>query len=660
MRRNRGIRVAGFALCAVAFSTLAGADRSAAATEAVDSEVYTQFMSGRVSEPADLDLWFKCEQFHWLPLVLPDETGRSVLRQPSGQVLPFDAGSFPPDFTRKLPLRYLNTVPSHRLWLVEDRASRSTLFYNEKGEIVLSLPAEPGYSPLWFLQETRPDLFSGRYTPGYVDYMTQMYDPARVALEVTIIPSAFAQDYLYVQSRLAAEEARQAAESGGGGLMSYTGAPVPDLCLTAIERRTNSIRVTVAYPDDYTNGLAIFHTPDPLSFWWELATATNVNPATRWIEWTDAAVTNVWATPRMYACGSDIDSDGDGFWDSAEILQFHSDPNDPLSKPVKVSGSISYDGIETGAVYALATAVEDGWSLGCSASRSGPGPYTNPAVAVPRSYWFKSFLDVNNNHSRDVWEPLGIFSASSTYVTSNLAGVDIALQDQPSIWGTLSYSGPATGNVYVVAVPISNSFATTYPCMIPWVRGSSDITGGTTYLTFPVNYSITGLPASNYWIRAFIDEDDDGQFTHTDTAGQFSSNSIPVSNRVTGIDITLAFDADGDGMPDGWEIANGLSLGTPADAAEDPDTDGLSNLQEYVFETGPHSRDSDQDGLSDGEEVAAGLSPLFSPLPHRMSARVFSYDDQDRLESVTSVGSSISMTYDAADNISMLSCSKGE
>jgi len=70
----------------------------------------------------------------------------------------------------------------------------------------------------------------------------------------------------------------------------------------------------------------------------------------------------------------------------------------------------------------------------------------------------------------------------------------------------------------------------------------------------------------------------------------------------------LVTDSDGDGMPDAWERANGLIVGTN-DSANDPDSDGLTNLQEYQAGTDPHNRDSDADGYSDGEEVAAGTNP---------------------------------------------------
>jgi len=76
-------------------------------------------------------------------------------------------------------------------------------------------------------------------------------------------------------------------------------------------------------------------------------------------------------------------------------------------------------------------------------------------------------------------------------------------------------------------------------------------------------------------------------------------------------------DTDGDQMLDGWEDVNGLNPMNSADATSDPldlitdpDSDELSNLDEYLNGTDPQNPDTDGDGMLDGYEVENNLDPL--------------------------------------------------
>jgi pectate lyase len=50
-------------------------------------------------------------------------------------------------------------------------------------------------------------------------------------------------------------------------------------------------------------------------------------------------------------------------------------------------------------------------------------------------------------------------------------------------------------------------------------------------------------------------------------------------------------DSDGDGMPDAWETQNGLNPADGGDGAKDTDSDGYTNLEEYLNRTNPRVKD---------------------------------------------------------------------
>lgn len=81
------------------------------------------------------------------------------------------------------------------------------------------------------------------------------------------------------------------------------------------------------------------------------------------------------------------------------------------------------------------------------------------------------------------------------------------------------------------------------------------------------------------------------------------------------LDLDFA-DADGDSLPNFWEVLHGLDP-MSSDSAEDggnpdPDADGLLNVDEFRYGSNPRQQDSNGNGFSDGDDVRDGRSPASS------------------------------------------------
>ncbi|MDB4719920.1 LamG domain-containing protein [Akkermansiaceae bacterium] len=87
--------------------------------------------------------------------------------------------------------------------------------------------------------------------------------------------------------------------------------------------------------------------------------------------------------------------------------------------------------------------------------------------------------------------------------------------------------------------------------------------------------------------------------------GELTSLEVAASTEAGPEELFVVSDSDGDGLPDTWEEKwfgeNNLSQG----ANDDPDSDNLTNLEEFTFNLNlnPNKADTDEDDLNDGREI---------------------------------------------------------
>ncbi|NHJ85705.1 MAG: hypothetical protein FK734_09605 [Asgard group archaeon] len=62
-------------------------------------------------------------------------------------------------------------------------------------------------------------------------------------------------------------------------------------------------------------------------------------------------------------------------------------------------------------------------------------------------------------------------------------------------------------------------------------------------------------------------------------------------------------DTDTDGIPDGYEVMNFMQPTNSSDASEDFDSDGVTNLEEYIHQSNIYSSDTDNDLIPDYDEI---------------------------------------------------------
>ncbi|HEX8698194.1 MAG TPA: hypothetical protein VF815_05115, partial [Myxococcaceae bacterium] len=115
--------------------------------------------------------------------------------------------------------------------------------------------------------------------------------------------------------------------------------------------------------------------------------------------------------------------------------------------------------------------------------------------------------------------------------------------------------------------------------------------------------------------------DGSGVFTAGARGGRFADTvKATLGGKSATTSVTVAEDFDSDGLPDEWEVANGLDPTQPGDGSLDPDLDALSNLSEFQVGANPRDADTDDDGALDGQEQQPGADTDGDTQPNVLDA----------------------------------------
>ncbi|MGC6424517.1 MAG: hypothetical protein ACON4O_05970 [Lentimonas sp.] len=126
----------------------------------------------------------------------------------------------------------------------------------------------------------------------------------------------------------------------------------------------------------------------------------------------------------------------------------------------------------------------------------------------------------------------------------------------------------------------------------------ADVNGETLYL-FGDNGGVWQFVQDGYWLSF----DPVQELVYNNGGGTAGS----LVARAHTLQFSVIFDTDEDGLGDGFE--NEYFGNLDQDGAGDPDSDGLTNAQEFTLGTDPTNADTSGDGVSDGDVVAAGFDP---------------------------------------------------
>ena len=578
----------------------------------VDAEQYADFIENEVFDIQDLAEGAEIQRRMFNRITPQGISWEQPMFPP---VVPFDAENFDGKFLDNLLGEDKNSVAIYPLSLALDPKTRETLVFNAEGKLIATIPAEK-ISIAW----------------------PEDADPARVTLQLDLLPSEDVEPYLYTESRVAEFAESKIAKSRKAGGMALRSLGSSEFGIFRIQKLTNgNTRLTLtnwtAAAEVYA--YTVLHTASVVVVTWtndqtNVVTDTNtlwypVSPPFNGIEseWacqtTNLLFTNsaaVWEDAnissndrvRFYAAAKRVDSDADGLTDGSETFLYRTQPG---------VADTDEDGHSDGREIALGTDPLDGgdyFGIVLNAALPIPPP---PGSEVGRE-WVELFNVGPDAKSLAGFQLQTAKPAGWDNVFTFPAGTTLAP-------GDFMVVGNGTNGDFQAALGMPNSTFTP-PGMfgIRLVKPTPSFFVADALLygyTNEYGFSLDGFgeempilrPWTNWVIRrTWIGYD-------TDHAGDWKNVPADSWSPHTQGDF---LDLDGDGLSNAEEMAGGLfpiEGGTQIDET-DSDFDGLSDADELANGTDPNNVDTDGDAFpwdetvppsgNDADEIANGTDPL--------------------------------------------------
>lgn len=369
-----------------------------------------------------------------------------------------------------------------------------------------------------------------------------------------------------------------------------------------------------------------------------------------------------WELEHRLPTGSPADADGDGLTNLQEFNlgtnpQRMDTDGDALSDLVETNTGIYVSPTNTGSNPLLADTdgdtINDGAEVATVPSARNPNVATTPnlmltalpVIGTSSFVWDVSNLQLVWDHGRghaadNEWDEeylLLVHLRTSTFPDNNVLQMGLRIMNGKLVH---FFSSRRSGAFSAPNAPNTNIWDSDYGSGAVSLLSSLGFSGaGTTDISDRLQFRLTGTKVSTLWNLTFEIRNLDTGFVKTKVFNSTTLHSsvtgstvwqddygtanrigitkhagLSIYQQATALETTPAFsaalDTDEDGMTDAWELANLFNINSTADALQDTDGDGRTNLAEFLVGTNPRDSDSDDDGASDGVEFAAQSNPL--------------------------------------------------